>query len=155
VHKLIFDLRPSVLDHLGLVPAIRWLTKTRLEAKGVRIHFEERGQTHRLAPEVETVIFRVMQEAVANISRHSAARNVSIVYEMDPDSVCVCVQDDGIGFDPVGLGLTPDNPRGLGLLGMQERLELLGGDLEVYSTPGSGTRLNIRVPLGNGRAYHG
>jgi signal transduction histidine kinase/HAMP domain-containing protein len=155
VHKLIFDLRPSVLDHLGLVPAIRWLTKTRLEAKGVRIRFEERGKTHRLAPEVETAIFRVMQEAVSNISRHSAARNVSITYAMDPENVCVCVEDDGIGFDPYELGLSPDNPRGLGLLGMQERLELLGGELEIQSTPGSGTQLNIRVPLGNGKAPHG
>jgi PAS domain S-box-containing protein len=155
VHKLIFDLRPSMLDHLGLVPAIRWLTKTRLEAKGVRIHFEERGETHRLAPEYETAIFRVMQEAVTNISRHSAARNVSIVYATDQDKVCVWVEDDGIGFDLVELGLTPDNPRGLGLLGMQERLELLGGDLEIQSEPGSGTRLNIHLPLGNGKAYHG
>lgn len=154
VHKLIFDLRPSVLDHLGLLPAIRWLTKSRLEAKGVRIHFEERGQTHRLAPEVETAIFRVMQEAVANISRHSAARNVSITCEMNDDQVCVCVEDDGIGFDPVELGITPDHPRGLGLLGMQERLELLGGDLEIRSAPGSGTYLHIRVPLSNGKAYH-
>jgi signal transduction histidine kinase/HAMP domain-containing protein len=154
VHKLIFDLRPSVLDHLGLVPAIRWLTKTRLEVKGVRIHFEERGETHRLAPEYETAIFRVMQEAVTNISRHSAARNVSIKYAMDLENVCVCVEDDGIGFDLVELGLTPDNPRGLGLLGMQERLELLGGELEVQSTPGRGTQLNIRLPLGNGKVQH-
>lgn len=154
VHKLIFDLRPSVLDHLGLLPAIRWLTKARLESKGVRIRFEERGQTHRLAPEVETAIFRVMQEAVANISRHSAARNVSIICDMDDEKVCVCVEDDGIGFNLVELGLAPDNPRGLGLLGMQERLELLGGDLEIRSAPGSGTYLHIHVPLSNGKAYH-
>jgi two-component system sensor histidine kinase UhpB len=154
VHKLIFDLRPSMLDHLGLVPAIRWLVKTRLEPKGVRIHFEEHGETRRLAPEVETAIFRVMQEAIGNISRHAAARNVSIVYGMDHEQVCVCVEDDGIGFDPLELSITPDSMRGLGLLGMQERLELLGGDLEVQSSPGSGTRLNIHMPLGNGRSLN-
>jgi signal transduction histidine kinase/HAMP domain-containing protein len=150
VHKLIFDLRPSMLDHLGLVPAIRWLAKSRLEPKGMRVHFEEQGQNHRLAPEVETAIFRVIQEAVTNISRHSAARNVSIVYAIDRENVCVCVEDDGIGFDLLQLNLAPDSLRGLGLLGMQERLELLGGVLEVQSNPGGGTRLNIRMPVVNG-----
>lgn len=152
VHKLIFDLRPSMLDHLGLVPAIRWLAKSRLEPKGVRLHFEERSGSCRLAPEVETAIFRVIQEAVSNISRHAAARNVSITYEMSGENVCVCVADDGVGFDPLELSPSPDSLRGLGLLGMQERLELLGGDLEIHSVPGSGTRLNIRMPVGNGRA---
>jgi signal transduction histidine kinase len=150
VHKLIFDLRPSMLDHLGLVPAIRWLAKSRLEPKGMRVHIEEQGQNHRLAPEVETAIFRVIQEAVTNISRHSAARNVSIVYAIDREHVCICVEDDGIGFDLLELSLAPDSLRGLGLLGMQERLELLGGDLEVQSNPGGGTRLNIRMPVVNG-----
>jgi signal transduction histidine kinase/HAMP domain-containing protein len=152
VHKLIFDLRPSMLDHLGLVPAIRWLAKSRLEPKGVRLHFEERGGSRRLAPEVETAIFRVIQEAVSNISRHAAARNVLITYEMSGENVLVCVEDDGVGFDPLELNPSPDSLRGLGLLGMQERLELLGGDLEIHSSPGSGTRLNIRMPVGNGRA---
>jgi signal transduction histidine kinase/PAS domain-containing protein len=154
VHKVIFDLRPSMLDHLGLVPAIRWLAKTRLEPKGMRIHFEEQGETRRLEPEVETAIFRVIQEAVANISRHSAARNVSIVYRTGRDHVYVCVEDDGIGFEQVDLSTAPDSLRGLGLLGMQERLELLGGDLEIASSPGNGTRLHIRMPVGNGRTYN-
>jgi signal transduction histidine kinase len=153
VHKIIFDLRPSMLDHLGLVPSIRWLAKTRLEAKGVRVHFEEQGETRRLEPEVETAIFRVIQEAVANISRHSAARNVSIVYGTGRDHVYVWVEDDGIGFEQVDLSDAPDSLRGLGLLGMQERLELLGGDLDIESSPGNGTRLHIRMPVGNGRIY--
>lgn len=147
IHKLIFDLRPSVLDHLGLAPAIRWLGKSRLEARGVRVTVEACGETKRLPAELETALFRVLQEAITNIARHSAARNVWIVYRVTDQQVQVNVQDDGVGFDMLDIEITPDSPRGLGLMGMQERLELLGGELNILSTPGSGTQLDISIPL--------
>lgn len=147
VHKVIFDLRPSMLDHLGLVPAIRSLAKNRLEARGVRVTVQERGEPHRLTPEMETALYRVVQEAVSNIARHAAARNVLITCALNGPLAEVRVEDDGIGFDLTGLDLTPDNPRGLGLLGMQERLELLGGEVQILTTPGSGTLLRICMPL--------
>ena len=150
VHKLIFDLRPSMLDHLGLVPAIRSFAESRLKPKGVRLTVEDNSPNSRLPAEVETALFRIVQEAVMNIARHAAARNVWIKLIIAEDDVLIDVEDDGVGFAVVDLTPELDSLRGLGLLGMQERLELLGGDLEVQSTPGSGTRLFIRVPTNNG-----
>jgi signal transduction histidine kinase len=155
VHKIIFDLRPSMLDHLGLVPAIRSLAKSRLEERGVRVVVQEVGQPARLAPEMETALYRVIQEAISNIARHAAARNVTITCALNGPVVEVVVEDDGIGFDIDGLSLSPDSPRGLGLLGMQERLELLGGEVQILTHPGSGTELRIRVALDSGTKLNG
>ncbi len=150
VHKVIFDLRPSMLDHLGLMPAVRWLAKSRLESRGVRVTIDDAGGERRLPPEVETALFRVMQEAIVNIARHSAARNVHIVYAVKNEQVFIGVEDDGIGFDLSDLTLLLDSPRGLGLVGMRERLELLGGEVEIRTFPGSGTSLLITAPLVGG-----
>ncbi len=147
VHKVIFDLRPSMLDHLGLTPALRSLVKARLESQGMRVDVQAVGGPRRLSPEMEIALYRVAQEAVSNIARHAAARNVNITCQLQGPVVQLCIEDDGIGFDMYDLNLAPDNPRGLGLLGMQERLELLGGRIEIVSTPGQGTRLHIFVPL--------
>ncbi|HSO27013.1 MAG TPA: GAF domain-containing protein [Anaerolineales bacterium] len=147
VHKLIFDLRPTMLDHLGLVPALRWFAESRLRHQGVRVTVEEVSPPQRMPPEVETALFRVVQEAITNISRHAAARNVCIVFQFIDDSVIVTVEDDGIGFDVYDQTLDPDSGRGLGLLGMQERIELLGGEIEIDTAPGSGSQLHIKVPL--------
>ncbi len=165
VHKLMFDLRPSMLDQLGLIPAVRWMAETRLEPKGIRVNvvtspkFEDVNSVayHRMSPEVETTLYRVLQEAINNIARHAAARNVEIhlgLLEEEDDIALVSITDDGIGFDLTELSIetlkelqVPDNTRGLGLLGMQERIELLGGTLEIHSAPGSGTQIYIQVPL--------
>ncbi|MEW6405493.1 MAG: sensor histidine kinase, partial [Chloroflexota bacterium] len=168
VHNLMFDLRPSMLDQLGLIPAVRWLAQARLEPKGVRVQVVAKsyagpleGQTDqpRMSPEIETALYRVMQEAINNISRHAAARNVVIHFELEEDTATVSIQDDGIGFDLTELSpnvmreiegkdihLSTD-VRGLGISGMQERMELLGGELEIHTAPGSGTHIHIRVPL--------
>lgn len=148
VHKIIFDLRPTVLDHLGLTPALRWFADFRLESNGVRVSIEEVSSPARLPTEIETALFRVVQEAINNIARHSAARNVRIMFQFDAESAEVLVEDDGVGFDVTQLHITPGSTRGLGLVGMQERLELLGGSLTVCSEPGFGTQLRVFVPLG-------
>ena len=147
VHKVIFDLRPSMLDHLGLVPALRWLVETRLESRQVRVEIDERTPALRLPSEVETALFRVVQEAVSNIARHAAARNVTIAFLSDEQGVQLIVEDDGVGFDLTQFHEYPASPRGLGLLGMRERVELLGGELDIQAEPGRGTCLHIRVPL--------
>jgi signal transduction histidine kinase len=152
VHKLIFDLRPTMLDHLGLVPALRWFAESRLAAS-VRLtttetcESEEAALACRLPPEIETALFRVVQEAIQNIARHAVARNVELSFARDDAWVVVDVVDDGIGFDLVEVTLLPDDGRGLGLMGMRERVELLGGKLEIDTAPGYGTRLHIEVPL--------
>lgn len=166
IHKLIFDLRPSMLDQLGLVPALRWLAETRLETKGIRVtvnassaSMEKFSGDQRLAAEIETSLYRVMQEAINNIARHAAARNVEINLELDDEATHVDITDDGIGFDWHELNTTnndgldendvdaSETMRGLGLMGMQERIELLGGELEILTTPGNGTQVHIHVPL--------
>ncbi len=150
VHQIIFDLRPSMLDHLGLVPAMRWFAESHLGAKGVRVTIKQETPIKRLSPELETALFRVVQEAITNISRHSAARNVEVNIRLDQDELCVDVVDDGIGFEINSVTISPDSGRGLGLLGMEERLELLSGELTVEAAPGAGTKVFIRVPV-NGK----
>jgi len=147
VHKLIFDLRPTMLDHLGLVPALRWFAQSRLEPKGVRVTIEEKSVPRRLPTEVETALFRVVQEAITNITRHAAARNARISFDFGDEAVTVEVEDDGIGFDMIELALSPDTGRGLGLMGMQERIEVLDGEIEIVTTPGYGTQVYICVPV--------
>lgn len=147
VHKLIFDLRPSVLDHLGLVAATHWFAQSRLEPAGVRVIIEEEDMPRRLPAEVETALFRVVQEAIANIARHSLARNVRIAFTLKQGVAALTVEDDGIGFDMLELTLSPDTGRGLGLLGMRERVQLLGGELTIDTAPGHGTRIDIFVPV--------
>ncbi len=156
VHKLIFDLRPTMLDHLGLVPALRWLAQSRLEPTGVRVMIKEeckrrRGTADappcRLPPETETALFRVIQEAITNVVRHAMARSVHLVFTLTDDTFTALIEDDGVGFDLVALSVAPDDGRGLGLIGMQERIELAGGRLEIDTAPGLGTRIRIQVPL--------
>ncbi len=147
VHKLIFDLRPSMLDHLGLVPALRWFAQSRLEACNIRLEVEEGNLPRRLPPAVETALFRVVQEAVTNIAKHALARNVRIALGITAGVASVTVEDDGVGFDLVELTLSPDSGRGLGLLGMRERVQLLGGELNIDTAPGQGTRMDVFVPM--------
>jgi signal transduction histidine kinase len=147
---------------------LRWLAKTRLEPKGVRVVVEaiskygplnNKTDLQRLSPEIETALFRVMQEAIHNIGRHAAARNVEIRLELEDHTAIISIKDDGIGFDLTELSLTTlrdleskdaslsNNARGLGISGMQERIKLLGGELDIDTAPGSGTHIYIRVPL--------
>jgi signal transduction histidine kinase len=168
IHKLMFDLRPSMLDQLGLIPAMRWLAETRLEPKGIRVNvstnsepdlLSNESEHQRLSPEIEIALYRVVQEAINNIARHAAARNVDIALVLNDGVATVNITDDGIGFDLTELSLETiedidnegfqfsENTRGLGLLGMQERIELLGGDLKVETAPGSGTQIYIYVPI--------
>jgi len=155
VHKIIFDLRPSMLDHLGLVPAIRWLAQSRLDPQVAHVTIEESSPPLRLSPEIETALFRVIQEAVANVARHAAARNVCISFNVADDNAFISIKDDGIGFDINALAIEPDTGRGLGLLGMEERVELLGGELEIQTAPGQGTQILIQVPLDGRRVTVG
>jgi signal transduction histidine kinase len=156
VGKLIFDLRPTMLDHLGLLPALRWYTQSRLSGTATRVTVSECASVLgdcRLPPTVETALFRVAQEAISNIARHSLARNARLRMERDAERVRIYVEDDGVGFDLVQVVLSPDSARGLGLLGMRERVELLGGTLDLDSAPGHGTRIEIDVPLAGGIAH--
>jgi signal transduction histidine kinase len=147
VHKLIVDLRPTVLDHLGLFVALRGYAETRLQPLGIRLHFEEVGSAQRLPAQLETALFRVVQEAINNIARHSGARNVSLVLHVSDHTLAIDLEDDGIGFDLSEVSRGADQTRGLGLVGMEERVGLLGGKIHIDAEQGSGTRISMAVPL--------
>ncbi len=148
VHRLIYELRPLLLDDLGLVAAIRWLGDNHLRAAGVTVNFTTTGRVRRLAPQLETTVFRVIQEAVYNIARHARARNTSIALHFKKHALKAQISDDGSGFDVREAISSKDRPRGLGLLGMKERVELINGTLDIRSHPGGGgTKLNFEIPL--------
>jgi signal transduction histidine kinase len=147
VHQVIVELRPSVLDDLGLIPALRWYTSSKLEPVGVRATFDFAELYLGLSSEQETGLFRVFQEAINNVAQHARAHTVRVSLARTSGAVLVTVADDGTGFDPNETMDLRASPRGLGLLGMRERLNLMGGKLDVETSLGHGTRLRIRLPL--------
>ncbi len=147
LHRLIYELRPTLLDDIGLVAAIEWLADNNLRTAGILGNFKPTGRIRRLNPQLETVLFRVIQEAVSNITRHAHAKRVDISLDFKKSLIKVRVRDDGIGFNVKEAISSKDRPRGLGLLGMKERVELVNGTLGIRSRPGgSGTEINIEVP---------
>ncbi len=147
VKRVVLNLRPRLLDDFGLVPAIRWYAEERLGQAGVEFSFEVEGTEMRLPPHTEAGIFRVIQEAVNNIARHAHASRACICMAWEPDMLTVKVEDDGCGFDVEDKMSRAKRNGSLGLVGMQERVALMGGTLAVGSTPGAGVRVLIRVPL--------
>ncbi len=149
LQTIIYDLRPSLLDDLGLTPALRWYAETRLEKEGVRIIWNTNGTERRLPPEVETALFRIGQEAITNIAKYAGASEVRIDLAFSENHVILEISDNGAGFGLERLLDCPlKNGRGLGLLGMRERAELLHGKFEVASASASGTRIRVDLPIG-------
>jgi signal transduction histidine kinase len=146
IHGLIYDLRPSVLDDLGLFSAIRWLAERHLAPAGIAFRCEVSEPGRRLNSHQETTLFRAVQEAVQNVARHSGAETVLIQIEPGTQALHIEIEDDGRGFDPASVASPAPSGRGLGLLGMRERLALLGGSAEVSSSPGAGTRVVLTIP---------
>jgi signal transduction histidine kinase len=147
MYNMILALRPSVLDDLGLVAALRVHAERTLRDTGVAFSLESSCLTRRLPQELETVVYRIFQEALSNIMRHSGARNVSMVLALEEHCFRGEVQDDGQGFDPEAVRLNPDIQAGLGLLGMQERVTQYRGQVEIQSEPGRGTKIIVWIPL--------
>jgi signal transduction histidine kinase len=142
VRSLAVELRPSALDDFGLGPALQRLAETFSERSGIVTLVEPNLGAERLPPETETVLYRLVQEALTNVVKHSAASHVSIVLSRRDGGVNALVEDDGRGFVPAEVSADA-----LGLVGMRERLALLGGSLAVESTPGEGTALAAYVPM--------
>jgi signal transduction histidine kinase len=152
VHNLIYDLRPSILDDLGLVAGLEWYAENRLQPLGLGVRVEVSGRERRLPSEVETTLFRIGQEAISNVARHAEASNVLLTIHFNESAVSLEVEDDGKGFLPAADSSTA--PAGWGLLGMRERTALLKGELEIASEPGRGTCVAVRVPLDERKALH-
>ncbi len=148
IHNVIQNLRPSVLDDLGLEAAIRWVLDKHLGEKGIRYFFNIIGiHEKRFNPHVEITLFRIIQEVIFNISRHAEAENVFVIFRIDKDSMNVDIEDDGKGFDIQSALKRTEDGRGLGLLGLKERINLLDGKLLICSEPGCGTRISLWIPL--------
>lgn len=147
LREVAYDLRPTLLDDLGLIPAIRWYARSRLGEAGVAAQIETGDDAPRLPPQLETTLYRIAQEAIANIAQHAAARTVTIQLARAPGHICLRVADDGRGFDASQPPRQAVRLRHLGLLGMRERAELVGGTVSVSSQPGRGTQLEVRLPL--------
>jgi len=149
VYEVILSLRPSALDDLGLAPALRAHAARVLEGKGIQFELEAEALDRRLSPEIETAVFRIFQEALNNTVRHGHASRVRMVLGMHDGAFEAEIIDDGIGFDARTVSEPADgrSGRGLGLLGMRERIEQCGGSLAIDSRPGSGTRLRVRIPI--------
>jgi PAS domain S-box-containing protein len=150
IHKLIFDLRPTMLDQLGLVAALRWYAETRLGESDVHVHVTERGQVRRLPPALETALFRTVQESISNIARHAGARHVRIEFQFGQEQIEIRVEDDGIGFDMAQVDASRDPRCGLGLVSMYERLSAVGGEFFLTSAPAQGTTIRLCAPIEGG-----
>lgn len=145
VRRVALDLRPTILDDLGLGPALEWRVDEFAQASGVQATIQIEGLERRLPRDIELVFYRVGQESLSNIVRHAQARHVNVSLQRKNGSLSLEVVDDGLGFD---LATAPSRgPRGLGLLGMRERLAMIEGTLTIEAVPGKGVRLVASAPL--------
>ena len=144
--QLAFDLRPTVLDDIGLVPALQRLREDLASRTGLIVELDTAAlhAEERLHAEIETVIYRVVQEALTNVVRHAEASTASVTLSARDGQIRVFIEDDGVGFDP------GQQQRGshLGIQGMRERAELVGGSLSITSTPEIGTVVLLQVTRG-------
>jgi signal transduction histidine kinase/HAMP domain-containing protein len=155
IGRIIRDLRPTLLDDLGLLEALEFYADARLRPLGIQVISETVGTDGRLPPELETALFRVAQEAMSNIARHARAENVSLTLEFQDQFVAIDIEDDGQGFDVEATLARRQDGAPFGLMGMRERVELLNGTLAVESRPGEGTSVRVRVPVQSSLAAKG
>jgi signal transduction histidine kinase len=146
VRALTVELRPTLLDDMGIVPTLRWYLGRFARRTGVQAQLEAPQWPTRLQAEIETTIYRVVQEALTNVARHAQASRVLVRLRRDTDQVLLSVEDDGCGFEPDVEPARAGSSGGIGLLGLRERLELLGGWLELKSRPGYGVCLTAHLP---------
>jgi PAS domain S-box-containing protein len=144
VRNMSLDLRPSMLDDLGLLPALLWHFERYTSQTNIRVLFKHSGLDKRFIPEVETVAYRIVQEALTNVARHARVNETAVQITTKQNNLIIQIEDKGIGFDLVTVRA---DGSAAGLHGMEERLTLLGGKLTIKSSPGTGTRLTAKIPL--------
>lgn len=147
VHDLSLDLRPSMLDDLGLVSTIRWFAGRQAQRAGLELEFVADSSGERLPADLEIACYRVVQEALTNVVRHAQARHVRVEFRQHDEEVQLAIRDDGVGFNLAAVQQGAVRGASFGVLGMEERVELLGGQIEFTSNPGQGTGIQIRFPL--------
>jgi len=151
--RLMKELRPTLLDELGMTAAIHRYAKDTLRVKGINVSAEFTGPSRRYVPEVEVTLFRVAQGAIGNILEHSEAKNASIRLERNATECILRIEDDGKGFDVSKVRRVDPGGRGAGVFTMKERVRLVGGYCHIESRPGRGTRVVVRVPVATGESH--
>jgi len=141
--RIASDLRPLMLDDLGLVPALEWLVQNMTQRTGIPCDFSIDDPALQLPPAHSTAVFRIVQEALTNIAKHAGATHAAVVVRQDDGTVRVAIRDDGVGF----AAEDPRKPASFGLLGLRERATLLRGTATIRSAPGAGTTIEIELPL--------
>jgi signal transduction histidine kinase len=147
IRRITTDLRPSLLDDMGLIPAISWYGDQRLKPLGISLELEKDGIDGRLPVDMEVALFRIVQEAFTNVIRHAHASRVELQFEHREHDLIVRVSDDGCGFETHSRQSKDISRRRLGLHGMRERAEILGGHFTLQSAPGEGTQITVCIPL--------
>jgi signal transduction histidine kinase len=144
MRRFMFDLRPDSLDDLGLVATMKRFSSEYQDRTGIICRFNVSGEDRRVGSQLEEAIFRIIQEALNNVQKHSGAKTAEVVVTLQPGRIAARIRDDGSGFDPAN---PPTGGRQqLGLIGMRERAEALGGRMEIQSEPGRGTELEVEFP---------
>ena len=147
VHEFARELRPAVLDDLGLIPALHSFAKLFSKRTRIHVHLKAFAEVEQLSANQRTILYRVAQEALTNVSRHAQASRVEVDIQKLPDGVCMKITDDGKSFE-VDRVLNVRGQKRLGLLGMRERLQMVGGHFEIESLPGKGTTVIAQIPIG-------
>lgn len=140
--RLISGLRPPILDEQGMVAAIDYLIRERAESDGLDVEFTHRLSTERFSPLIEVTVFRIVQEALANVAQHAKTNRASVRLEQQPGALLLDVSDRGVGFDPALVSASR-----FGIQGILERTRLLGGTADIDSQPGRGTHVSLRLPI--------
>ncbi len=143
VHRLSNQLHPSVLQHLGLVAATRSFCKEISDPNGIHIELVHHGVPRSLPGDVALCLYRIVQEALRNVIKHSGAESARVEFKESPDELTLRISDDGMGFDPE----RARTRRGLGLLSMRERLHLVSGTISFERIEPTGTRIDVRIPF--------
>jgi two-component system, NarL family, sensor histidine kinase UhpB len=146
VRRVALDLRPTILDDLGLGSALEWRVDELNKRAGMSAKVTVVGLEERLASDVALALYRVAQESLSNASRHAKAQHVEVTLTRLPSQIVLEVTDDGVGFNPTAAP-AEDGHRGLGLLGMRERMRMIGGELTIVSAPGRGTQVRAQAPI--------
>jgi signal transduction histidine kinase len=148
IHDLALELRPPILDDLGLVPALAQYTRGCPEHIGLEVDFEVVGEASRRLPrEMETTLYRIVQESLTNVARHAQAKKASVLLRVSECSVAAIIEDNGVGFDLNNVRAGQARQNRLGLYGMQERVALVGGSITFETAPGQGTNIYAEVPF--------
>jgi signal transduction histidine kinase len=146
VRRLALELRPPALDDLGLNEALGELAQRFTESRGLDVDYEWRGSKSRLPPDVELALYRVAQEALSNVAKHSGAEKATLDVDRTANDVTISIRDSGKGFNREVAFVQDDSGIGLGLFGMEERVSLVGGSLRIWSSPKRGTEVFAYVP---------